>query len=114
MGSDTNGSEPNRKESKMNSLDMTKSKTEKLEALEDLAINTLTEALKDERGVDDKTKIAMKTLNMVAKNRQTMTAREGIRFSMAQSIAKDGQLAKYVSTTQPEVRNALTGTTVEE
>jgi len=93
----------------MNSLDMTKSKTERLDVLEDLAIITLTAALKDEREVDDKTQIAMKTLNMVAKNRQTMTAREGIRFSMAQSIATEQQLAKYIAATQPGVKKALAG-----
>jgi len=93
----------------MNALDMTSQKTDKLNTVEDLALDTLTDILKNDREVDDKAKIAMKALNMVAKNRQTMTAREGIRFSMAQSIAKDGQLAKYISTTQPSVKKALMG-----
>lgn len=88
---------------------MTSQKTDKLNTVEDLALDTLTDILKNDREVDDKAKIAMKALNMVAKNRQTMTAREGIRFSMAQSIAKDGQLAKYISTTQPSVKKALMG-----
>ena len=93
----------------MNSLDVTQKKADRLEALEELAITTLTEALKDERDVDDKTQIAMKTLNMIAKNRQTMTAREGIRFSMAQSIGNDDQLKKYIAVTQPQVKKALEG-----
>lgn len=93
----------------MSNLDLTQAKIANLENLEDVAIRTLTQALKDEREVDDKVQIAMKVANMVAKNRQTMTAREGIRFSMAQSIGTDDQLEKYIAVSQPEVRKALQG-----
>jgi hypothetical protein len=93
----------------MPNLDLTKEKIQNLDNLENIAIRTLTEALDDEREVDDKVQLAMKTANMVAKNRQTMTAREGIRFSMAQSIATESQMKKYVEVTQPEVKKALNG-----
>lgn len=93
----------------MSNLDLTQSKVTNLENLEDLAIKTLTQALRDQGEVDDKVQVAMKVANMVAKNRQTMTAREGIRFSMAQSIASEKELAKYIAITQPEVKRALTG-----
>lgn len=93
----------------MSNLDLTQAKVTKLEALEDLAIATLTETLGGDREVDDKAQVAVKVVNMVTKNRQTMTAREGIRFSMATTIGTESQLKKYIAVTQPEVRKALEG-----
>lgn len=93
----------------MSNLDLTQAKISNLENLEDVAVRTLEQALNDEREVDDKVQLAMKVANMVAKNRQTMTAREGIRFSMAQSIGTEDQLSKYISVSQPEVKKALMG-----
>lgn len=96
----------------MSNLDLTKAKIANLEKLEDVAIRTLMQTLDGEREVDDKVQVAMKVANMVAKNRQTMTAREGIRFSMAQSIGTNDQLKKYITISQPEVKKALQGKTL--
>jgi len=93
----------------MSSLDMSKQKIEALDELETLAIKTLTEAMNDVRDVDDKVQVAMKVANMVSKNRQTMTAREGIRFSMASSIADEKELKRYIAITQPDIKRALSG-----
>jgi len=93
----------------MSSLDMSKKKIEALDELETLAIKTLTEAMNDVRDVDDKVQVAMKVANMVSKNRQTMTAREGIRFSMASSIADEKELKRYIAITQPDIKRALSG-----
>ena len=93
----------------MSSLDMSKKKIKALDELETLAIKTLTEAMNDVRDVDDKVQVAMKVANMVSKNRQTMTAREGIRFSMASSIADEKELKRYIAITQPDIKRALSG-----
>ena len=63
----------------MSNLDLTQAKINNLEALETAAIHTLMQALNDERDVDDKVNVAMKVANMVAKNRQTMTASSTMR-----------------------------------
>jgi hypothetical protein len=93
----------------MKNLDLSKEKMESIDRLETLAIKTLEQALDDKREIDDKVKVAVKVVSMVAKNRQTLTAREGIRFSMASSIATEAQLKKYIAVTQPDIRKALAG-----
>lgn len=90
------------------SLEITKAKQEKLGELEDKSITMLMGVL-DGNPVDDAAKIAMKTLGVVAKNRQTMTAREGIRFAMARLVASPEQLKKYVQSTQPEIKKLTSG-----
>lgn len=96
----------------MITLQMTKAKAKGLEEIEDLSLITIKSALKDEIGADDdKVKVAVKMMGVVAKNRQTMTNRSAIEFGMAASIADDKQLKKYIETTSPEIKKALGGKT---
>ena len=90
------------------SLEMTESKQEQMGALEDKSIEMLMGVLNG-NPVDDAAKMAMKTLGVVAKNRQTLTAREGIRFAMARMVASPDQLKKYVESTQPEIKKLTSG-----
>lgn len=89
-------------------LDMTEAKASKMDKLEDGAIEILQEVMNGTRDMDDPAKAAMKVIGVVAKNRQTLTAREASRFNMAQSIATEEQLRKYVLATQPQIKK-LTG-----
>lgn len=91
----------------MNSLDLTEEKMKRMNEVENNALIIVDDVLKDQRTVDDTAKIAMKTLNMVAKNRQTMTAREGYRFNMAFSVANEKELRRYIIATQPEIKKYL-------
>ena len=93
----------------MSNLDLSKEKIASLEKLEEAAIIVLLDALAPGGEVDEKAKMAQKVTNTVAKNRQTMTAREGIRFSMAATIGTEADLKRYISVTQPEVKRALAG-----
>ncbi len=94
----------------MVTLQMTEAKARKLEEVEDLALDTIKEALDGSVAADDeKVKVAVKTMSVVAKNRQTSTHRVGIDFGMASSIATDEQLKKYIETTSPHIQKALTG-----
>jgi hypothetical protein len=89
------------------SLDITQDRADALTDLEGFAIEILRQCLSGETEMDDKASLAIKTANMVAKNRVTLTAREHIRFTMAQSIAEPEALERYVQTTQPEIKKAL-------
>lgn len=94
----------------MVTLQMTEVKARKLEEVEDLALDTIKEALDGTIAADDeKVKVAVKTMSVVAKNRQTSTHRVGIDFGMATSIATDEQLKKYIETTSPHIKKALIG-----
>ena len=91
----------------MSSLDMTEAKIKDLDTLETSAITIMQKVMKDERDMDDTAKAAIKVLNMVAKNRQTLTAREGIRMSMVTYIASEAELKKYVLATQPQIKKLM-------
>lgn len=93
----------------MKNLDITDASIEKMEKMESKAIDIINDALNGNRDVDDAAKLAIKSLSVVAKNRQTLTNRQAIGFSMAQSIATETQLKKYIAVTNPKVQKALTG-----
>ncbi len=94
----------------MVTLQMTEAKARKLEKVEDLALDAIREALDGTVEADDeKVKVAVKTMSVVAKNRQTSTHRVGIDFGMASSIATDEQLKKYIEATSPHIKKALAG-----
>lgn len=92
----------------MITLQMTVAKAKDLDEVEDLSLSIIKSALKDEIGADDdKVKVAVKMMGVVAKNRQTMTNRSAIEFGMATSIADADQLRKYVEVTNPQIKKAL-------
>ncbi len=94
----------------MFTLQMTEAKAKKLERVEDLALDAIREALDGTVPADDeKVKVAVKTMSVVAKNRQTSTHRVGIDFGMATSIATDEQLKTYIGATSPHIKKALAG-----
>ena len=94
----------------MNSLQMTEAKAQKLNEVEDLALDTIKDALKGTIPADtEEVKVAVKTMSMVAKNRQTTTHRTAIEFGMATSIGTEEQLKKYIKATNPQVQKALAG-----
>ena len=94
----------------MISLQMTEAKARKLEEVEDLALDVIKDALNDTLPSDDeKVKVAVKTMSVVAKNRQTSTHRVAIDFGIATSIATDKEMKKYIETTSPHIKKALAG-----
>ena len=94
----------------MNTLGMTELKAEKMSKLEDMSLDTIKEALKGEISADDdKVKVAVKMMGVVAKNRQTLTNRSAIEFGMAQIIADEAGLKKYVKITSPQIQKAIGG-----
>jgi len=97
----------------MPSLDLTEAKADKFDKLEDGALGMMQDVIDGNRDMDDVAKGAMKILNVVAKNRQTLTAREASRFHMACAISDETALKKYVNATQPQIKK-LTGTKTQE
>lgn len=91
----------------MASLDMTDAKMKDFDDLETQAMIIMRSVMDDKREMDDVAKGAIKILNMVAKNRQTLTAREGIRIGMVSSIASETQLKKYILATQPQIKRLI-------
>ena len=89
-------------------LEFTDAKAVKMNQIEDAAIDVLKEALETGE-VSDASNIAMKALNMVARNRTTLTARSAIAFHMATAIGDDAGIARYVKATSPSVIKALAG-----
>ena len=96
----------------MSTLNITEEKAKKLSEIEDLSLGTIKEALNGVMNADDEqVKVATKMLSVIAKNRQTMTNRSAIEFSMATSVGTEGQLKKYVAATNPHIQKALGGKT---
>lgn len=94
----------------MNNLAMTDAKTARMSEIEDKSLETIKEALNDGIEADnEKVKVAVKMMGVVAKNRQTLTNRAAVEFGMARSIATDDQLKKYVRVTSPQIQKALGG-----
>jgi len=94
----------------MKTLEMTEQKAERLSEIEDLAIDVIKDALNGVNDADDEqVKVAVKTVSMVAKNRQTLTNRAAIDFGMARMTSDDKELKKYVDSTNPQIRKAIAG-----
>jgi len=96
----------------MSTLDVSESKAKKLDDMEHSALDILNSFFAGKRAFGDEVKLAMQSLNVVAKNRQTLTAREGLRFNMITAITDDPKaLKKYVNATSPEIGKLLPGKT---
>ena len=91
----------------MANLDVSEQKCKKLNELEDEAIDMLLSALKGNREVDEEVKLAMKALNVVSKNRQTLSHRQALEFAIARVTMTDAELKKYAEVTSPEVKKLL-------
>jgi len=92
----------------MSVLDITKDRAKQFEKLEEVAVNILLEYLGDKRPGGDDINVAIKSLNMVAKNRVTTTARDALKFSMAKTITDDPKLLrKYIKASQPEIKKLI-------
>ena len=96
-------------ECKMRALDITESKAQKFDVMEDKAIELIEKVLTEEREVDDLTKVALQSLSIVSKNRQTLTNRQAIGWSIANTIATPEELKRYIAVTNPELTKILTG-----
>lgn len=100
---DEKGSEMN-----TNTKDTTEQQEEKLYAT---CLGKLQEYFDGDSEGGDEVVTAIKTANMLTKREQTKGAREAIRFSMAQALSRTPEeLAKYVATTQPEIKRLISGT----
>ena len=94
----------------MKTLDISDTKAKKLDEMENSALDILNGFFSGNRDFGDEVKLAMQSLNIVAKNRQTLTAREGQRFNMISAITKDAKvLKKYIQVTSPEIGKLLPG-----
>ncbi len=94
----------------MNSLNMTDAKAKKMSEIEDMSLDTIKKALDGKLSADsDEVKVAVKMMGVVAKNRQTLTNRSAIEFGMAQIIATEAGLKKYVEITSPQIKKAIAG-----
>lgn len=96
-------------ECKMRALDVTESKIDMLDEMENKAIGLISEVLSGKREVDDLIKIALQSLNIVAKNRQILTSRQAIGWSIANTIASPEELKRYIAVTNPELTKILVG-----
>jgi len=89
---------------------MTEAKAKKMSEIEDMSLDTIKQAIQGDINADeDKVKVAVKMMGVVAKNRQTLTNRSAIEFGMAQIIATEAGLKKYVEITNPQVKKAIAG-----
>ena len=95
----------------MNNLDLTQEKADKMSEIENLSLDVIKDALDETINADEeKVKVAVKMLSTVAKNRQTMTNRTAIEFGIAQVVATEKGLKKYVAITNPRIQKAISGT----
>lgn len=94
----------------MNTLTMTEAKADQMSKIEDMSMDVIQKALKDEiESDDDKVKIAVKMMSAVAKNRQTMMHRGAVEFRMVAAIASEAEMKQYLKATQPQIQKAISG-----
>ncbi len=94
----------------MNSLQMTEAKADKMNAIEDASMEAIQQALGGKMDADDdKVKIAVKMMGVVAKNRQTVMHRSAVEFGMAQFVTDEAGLQRYLKATQPQIQKAIGG-----
>lgn len=105
---------PYGKDCKMRALDVTEKKAKSFDEMENKAITVIEKVLSEGRDVDDLTKVALQSLNIVAKNRQTLTNRQAIGWSIAHTIATPEELKKYIEVTNPELSKLLQGDKVKK
>lgn len=84
-------------------LDMDNAKAKRFDVLEDKSIEIIQQGL-DGNNIDDTVKAAIKILGVVAKNRQTLTARQAINYNMARDLEDKDKLRKYIEATNPEIK----------
>ena len=92
----------------MNNLEINEVKATKLSQLEDDAISELSSAIKTGT-LTDTAKMSMQALQIVAKNRQTVTSRLCLQWSIITSLGTEGQQRKYATVTQPQIGKMLGG-----
>ena len=93
-------------------MDVDKKRNEALLTLEGRAVEVLTDVLSGhyDGASDDgriKIKVATSALGACAKNRQTLTAREAFRFSVAATVREDAAIKMYASASMPQVTKQL-------
>jgi len=94
----------------MNSLQITDSKEDQLNEIEDLSMAKIKGALNGNIASDsDEVIIAVKMMGVVAKNRQTLTHRVAVEFNIASMVGNETELKKYVQVTNPQIQKALAG-----
>jgi len=92
----------------MNALQMTDAKEKRMDEVEDLALDTIKDALKETIPADaEQVKVAVKTVSMVAKNRQTLSHRQAFGLAAASAIATPEELKRYITVTHPQIKKAL-------
>lgn len=92
----------------MQNLEIGEAKAVALDKLEGTAISVIQQYLDGDRQGGDDIKIAAQSLQVVAKNRQTTTAREALRFNMISVITDDPKILKqYATLTQPRIGKLL-------
>lgn len=92
----------------MNALEMQDDVAARMAVNEKKAVDILGAALDGAEVMGEKVALAMRVLQVTAKNRQTLTAREGVRYSMVRDTHTDDEVRAYVEATRPEVKK-LTG-----
>ena len=92
----------------MNALEIGKERAEQFDKLEATSINILQDYMDGKRQGGDDVVTARCVLNVIKGNRQTLTARDALRFSMASVFSDDPKLLKkYVTSTQPEIKKLV-------
>ncbi len=92
----------------MKNLQMTEAKAGMMSEIEDLALAKIKEALNGTTDADaEDVKIAVKVLSTVSKNRQTVMHRDAVEFGMAQFIADEAGMRKYIAATNPQIQKAI-------
>ena len=91
----------------MNSLEISEDRAKQFDKLEESAINIIQDYFDDKRSGGDDVVTARCMLSVIKGNRQTMTAKEALRFNMASSVSSEAQLKRYVSATCPQIKKLL-------
>ena len=97
-----------KKGTEMNALEIGTKRAEQFDKLEETSINILQDYMDGKRQGGDDVVTARCVLNVIKGNRQTLTARDALRFNMATVFADEPKaLKRYVKATQPEIKKLM-------
>lgn len=92
----------------MENMEISDERARQFDRLEKTSIDLIQEYFDGKRQGGDDIVTARCMLNIIKGNRQTMTAREALKFNMATSITDDPKLLKrYLTATNPRIGKIL-------
>ena len=91
----------------MSSMEITETRAEQFDKLENQACILLQQYLEGKRAGGDDIVTARCVLSVIKGNRQTTTVRDALRYTMVNDLGDPKVKKRYIEATQPEIKKLL-------